>query len=146
MALRLYNTMSRSIEEFVPIRDEEVGMYSCGPTVYNYAHIGNLRTFLFEDLLKRVLTASGFTVNHVMNVTDVGHLSGDGDDGEDKLEIMARQKKKSAWEIAEYYTEAFFKDFDELKMIRPNTISKATDHIQEMIDLILRLEERGHTY
>jgi cysteinyl-tRNA synthetase len=146
MALRLYNTMSRSIEEFIPITAKEVGMYSCGPTVYNYAHIGNLRTFLFEDLLKRVLIASGFEVNHVMNITDVGHLSGDGDDGEDKLERAAREKKKSAWEIADYYTEAFLKDFDDLKMIRPDTICKATDHIQEMIDLILRLEEKGHTY
>lgn len=146
MALRLYNTMSRSLEEFIPITAKEVGMYSCGPTVYNYAHIGNLRTFLFEDLLKRVLIASGFEVNHVMNITDVGHLSGDGDDGEDKLERAAREKKKSAWEIADYYTEAFLKDFDDLKMIRPDTICKATDHIQEMIDLILRLEEKGHTY
>ena len=146
MALRLYNTMSRSIEEFIPITAKEVGMYSCGPTVYNYAHIGNLRTFLFEDFLKRVLIASGFEVNHVMNITDVGHLSGDGDDGEDKLERAAREKKKSAWEIADYYTEAFLKDFDDLKMIRPDTICKATDHIQEMIDLILRLEEKGHTY
>ena len=146
MALRLYNTMSRTVQEFIPIKEHEVGMYSCGPTVYNYAHIGNLRTFLFEDLLKRVLIASGFEVNHVMNVTDVGHLSGDGDDGEDKLEVMARRQKKSAWEIAEYYTKAFFQDFDELKMIRPTTISKATDHIQEMIDLIKRLEANGHTY
>ena len=146
MALRLYNTMSRSLEEFIPITAKEVGMYSCGPTVYNYAHIGNLRTFLFEDLLKRVLIASGFEVNHVMNITDVGHLSGDGDDGEDKLERAAREKKKSAWEIADYYTEAFLKAFDDLKMIRPDTICKATDHIQEMIDLILRLEEKGHTY
>ena len=146
MALRLYNTMSRSIEEFIPITAEKAGMYCCGPTVYNYAHIGNLRTFLFEDLLKRVLIASGYEVTHVMNVTDVGHLSGDGDDGEDKLEKAAREKKKSAWEIAKYYTDAFFRDFDDLKMIRPSTTCKATDHIQEMIDLILRLKEKGHTY
>ena len=146
MALRLYNTMSRSIEEFIPITAKKAGMYCCGPTVYNYAHIGNLRTFLFEDLLKRVLIASGYEVTHVMNVTDVGHLSGDGDDGEDKLEKAAREKKKSAWEIAKYYTDAFFRDFDDLKMIRPSTTCKATDHIQEMIDLILRLEEKGHTY
>ncbi|NLZ77288.1 MAG: cysteine--tRNA ligase [Spirochaetales bacterium] len=146
MALRLYNTMSRSIEEFIPIKAGKVGMYCCGPTVYNYAHIGNLRTFLFEDLLKRVLIASGYEVTHVMNITDVGHLSGDGDDGEDKLEKAAREKKKSAWEIAEYYTEAFFRDFDDLRMIRPSTTCKATDHIRQMIDLILRLEEKGHTY
>lgn len=146
MSVTLYNTMSRSLETFVPVNKEEVGMYACGPTVYNYAHIGNLRTFLFEDILKRVLTVSGFSVNHVMNITDVGHLSDDGDEGEDKLERQARAEKRSVWEIADYYTKAFFRDYDALNMVRPNTISKATDHIQQMIDLIQRLEERGHTY
>ncbi len=146
MSVKLYNTMSRSLETFVPVKKEEVGMYACGPTVYNYAHIGNLRTYLFEDTLKRALTISGFTVNHVMNITDVGHLSDDGDEGEDKLEVQARREKRSVWEIADYYTKAFFRDFDALNMIRPNTVSKATDHIQEMIDLIKRLEEKGHTY
>ncbi len=146
MSVQLFNTMSRSIETFVPIKEEEVGLYTCGPTVYNYAHIGNLRTFLFEDLLKRVLTVSGFTVNHVMNITDVGHLTDDGDEGEDKLEKQAREQKRSVWQIAEYYTQAFYRDFDALNMIRPTTVCKATDHIQEMIDLIKRLEEGGHTY
>lgn len=146
MPVQLYNTMSRSIEPFVPVKADEVGLYTCGPTVYNYAHIGNLRTFLFEDTLKRVLTLSGFSVNHVMNITDVGHLTDDGDDGEDKLEKMAKEQKRSVWEIADYYTKAFFADFDALNMIRPNTVCKATDHIQAMIDLIRRLEERGHTY
>lgn len=146
MPVQLYNTMSRSLETFVPVKEGEVGLYTCGPTVYNYAHIGNLRTYLFEDTLKRTLTLSGFTVNHVMNITDVGHLTGDGDDGEDKLEKMARQQKQSVWEIADYYTTAFFADFDALNMVRPTTVCKATDHIQDMIDLIRRLEEGGHTY
>ncbi len=146
MPVLLYNTMSRKLEEFIPLKENEVGLYSCGPTVYNYAHIGNLRTFLFEDLLKRTLLLSGFAVHHVMNITDVGHLTGDGDDGEDKLEKMASQTNRSVWEIARFYTEAFFKDYDELNMIRPTVVCKATDHIQQMIDLIKRLEERGHTY
>ncbi|NLK06951.1 MAG: cysteine--tRNA ligase, partial [Spirochaetales bacterium] len=146
MPVLLYNTMNRCVEEFVPLDDQQVGLYSCGPTVYNYAHIGNLRTFLFEDLLKRVLQLSGFSVNHVMNITDVGHLTGDGDDGEDKLEHMANKTNRTVWEIASYYTDAFFKDYDELNMIRPSTVCKATDHIQQMIALIKRLEEGGHTY
>ena len=146
MPVLLYNTMSRALEPFHPIKESEVGLYSCGPTVYNYAHIGNLRTFLFEDLLKRTLRVSGFTVNHVMNITDVGHLTGDGDDGEDKLEKMAHTTNRTAWEIAAFYTEAFFKDYDDLNMIRPSTVCKATDHVQQMIDLIKRLEAGGHTY
>ena len=146
MPVSLYNTMSRSVEKFEPINDKEVGLYTCGPTVYNYAHIGNLRTFLFEDLVKRTLVFSGYQVKHVMNITDVGHLTGDGDDGEDKLEKMARKAKKTVWDIAEYYTKAFFNDFDQLGMIRPDITCKATDHIPQMIALIKRLEERGHTY
>nr|WP_321303712.1 cysteine--tRNA ligase [uncultured Sphaerochaeta sp.] len=146
MPVFLYNTMSRSLEAFEPLHDKEVGLYSCGPTVYNYAHIGNLRTFLFEDLLKRTLLVSGFKVNHVMNITDVGHLTGDGDEGEDKIEKMASQTHRSVWEIAQFYTDAFFKDYDSLHMIRPSVVCKATDHIQQMIDLIKRLEESGHTY
>lgn len=146
MSVLLYNTMSRQLEPFQPIKESEVGLYSCGPTVYNFAHIGNLRTFLFEDLLKRMLLVSGFNVNHVMNITDVGHLTGDGDDGEDKLEKMAHKTNRTVWEIAAFYTEAFFKDYDELNMIRPGTVCKATDHVSQMIDLIKRLEEGGHTY
>ncbi len=146
MPISLYNTMSRSVEKFEPIDPREVGLYTCGPTVYNYAHIGNLRTFLFEDLLKRTLLFAGYPVKHVMNITDVGHLTDDGDDGEDKLEKMAQQSKKSVWDIADYYTKAFFSDFDELGMLHPDITCKATDHIEQMIALIQRLEERGHTY
>jgi cysteinyl-tRNA synthetase len=138
--------MSRSIELFQPINPGSVGMYTCGPTVYNYAHIGNLRTFLFEDLLKRTLEYAGYQVRHVMNITDVGHLTGDGDEGEDKIEKMAHKTGKTVWEIADFYTKAFFKDYDALSIIRPDVVCKATDHIKDMIALIQRLEKGGHTY
>jgi cysteinyl-tRNA synthetase len=138
--------MSRSIELFQPINPGSVGMYTCGPTVYNYAHIGNLRTFLFEDLLKRTLEYAGYQVRHVMNITDVGHLTGDGDEGEDKIEKMAHKTGKTVWEIADFYTKAFFKDYDALNIIRPDVVCKATDHIKDMIALIQRLEKGGHTY
>ena len=146
MKVYLYNTMSRAVEEFKPISDEYVGLYSCGPTVYNYAHIGNLRTYIFEDTLKRVLRHAGYNVKHVMNITDVGHLTGDGDDGEDKMEKSARESGRSVWDIAKFYTDAFFKDYDSLNIIRPDVVCPATQHIQQMIDLIKRLEAGGHTY
>ena len=146
MKVYLYNTMSRTVEEFKPISDKVVGMYCCGPTVYNYAHIGNLRTYIFEDTLKRVLIHAGYKVKHVMNITDVGHLTGDGDDGEDKMEKSARESGKSVWDIAKFYTDAFFKDYDSLNIIRPNVICPATKHIPQMIELIKRLEQGGHTY
>lgn len=144
--MRLYNTMSRRIEEFVPVEPGKVSMYCCGPTVYNYAHIGNLRTFLFEDLLHRTLEVEGYDVKHVMNITDVGHLTGDGDDGEDKLGKRSRETGKSVWDIAKFYTDAFFKDEQDLDIKRPDVVCRATDHIQDMINLIKRLEEKGHTY
>ncbi len=144
--MKLYNTMSRSVEEFVPIVPGKVSMYCCGPTVYNYAHIGNLRTYIFEDLLHRTLRRAGYDLCHVMNITDVGHLTGDGDDGEDKLGKRSRETGKSVWEIADFYTKAFFADEKDLNIIRPDIVCKATDHIQDMIELIKRLEDRGHTY
>lgn len=144
--MELYNTMSRKIEEFVPIKENQVSMYCCGPTVYNYAHIGNLRTFIFEDILKRTLLNNGYKVKHVMNITDVGHLTGDGDDGEDKLGKRSKETGKSVWDIAAFYTDAFFKDEEELNIIRPTIVCKVTDHIGDMIKLIQKLEERGHTY
>ncbi len=146
MELKLYNTMTRRTEPFVSIKPGEVGMYTCGPTVYNWAHIGNLRTYIFEDVLKRTLRRAGYAVRHVMNITDVGHLTGDGDDGEDKMEKSARESGRSVWDIAAFYTEAFFRDFDALNNIRPDVVCKATDHIADMIALIHRLEERGYTY
>ena len=144
--MRLYNTMSRSIEEFVPINEGKVSMYCCGPTVYNYAHIGNLRTYIFEDLLRRTLRRSGYDVKHVMNITDVGHLTGDGDDGEDKMEKSARETGRTVWDIAEFYMKAFFRDEEALNIERPDIICRATEHIDDMINLIKRLEEGGHTY
>ncbi|MCR4676780.1 MAG: cysteine--tRNA ligase [Sphaerochaetaceae bacterium] len=146
MKVQLYNTMTRKLEEFVPVSEDHVGMYTCGPTVYNYAHIGNLRTFIFEDTLKRMLKHAGYNVKHVMNITDVGHLTGDGDDGEDKMEKTARETGKSVWDIADFYTKAFFRDYDALNIIRPDVVCPATKHIDQMIALIKRLEEGGHTY
>ena len=144
--MRIYNTMSRTVEPFKSIEEGKVGMYCCGPTVYNYAHIGNLRTYIFEDILKRTLIRAGFDVKHVMNITDVGHLTGDGDDGEDKMEKSARESGRSVWDIAAFYTKAFFRDEEALDIIRPDIVCKATDHIQDMIALIQRLEKGGHTY
>ncbi len=144
--MKIYNTMSRRIEEFVPIVPNKAFMYCCGPTVYNYAHIGNLRTYIFEDLLHRTLSVAGFKVKHCMNITDVGHLTGDGDDGEDKMEKRSKETGKTVWEIADFYEKAFFKDTTALNIIRPNIVCKATDHIKEMIELIQKLEKEGHTY
>ena len=146
MELQLYNTMTRQKEVFTPIKPPHVGLYTCGPTVYNFAHIGNLRTYVFSDILKRVLTYNGFKVKHVMNITDVGHLTGDRDMGEDKLESGARREGKSAWEIAEYYTQAFKKDLKKLNIIEPTIWCKATDTIDDQIALIRTLEEKDYTY
>lgn len=146
MELILFNTLTRRKERFVPIQPPHVGLYTCGPTVYNYAHIGNLRTYIFEDVLKRVLALNGFQVKHVMNITDVGHLTGDRDMGEDKLEKGARREGKSAWEIAEYYTQAFRKDIRRLNIQEPTVWCKATDNIGEQIGLIRTLETKGFTY
>ena len=140
MPLLLYNTLTRRKEEFIPLKSNSVGLYTCGPTVYNYAHIGNLRTYIFEDVLKRVLAYNGLDVRHVMNITDVGHLTGDRDMGEDKLEAGARREGKSAWEIAEHYTEAFKRDMKHLNILEPTLWCKATETIPEQIQLIQQLE------
>jgi len=142
----LYNTLSRKKEEFKSIKNQEVGLYACGPTVYNYAHIGNLRTYLFEDLLKRTLLYNGYHVKHVMNITDVGHLTGDADMGEDKLEKGAKKEGKTAQEIASYYTAEFKKDLVNLNILEPHVWCKATDYITEQIDLIKILEQKNYTY
>lgn len=146
MEIRLYNTLTRQKETFHPLFSDYVGLYTCGPTVYNYAHIGNLRTYIFEDVLKRALQYNGLTVRHVMNITDVGHLTGDRDMGEDKLEKGAAREGKSAWDIADYYTRAFQKDMAHLNLAPPDVWCKATDTIPEQIDLIRTLEEKGYTY
>ncbi|MGD1968616.1 MAG: cysteine--tRNA ligase [Desulfobacterales bacterium] len=146
MELYLYNSLTRKKQNFKPIKAGAVGLYTCGPTVYNYAHIGNLRTYIFEDILKRVLLYNGYAVNHVMNITDVGHLTGDRDMGEDKMEAGAAREGKSAWDIAEYYTQSFKKDIQHLNILAPDVWVKATDTIPEQIALIETLEEKGYTY
>jgi cysteinyl-tRNA synthetase len=146
MVLKLYNTLSRKKEEFKPIKDKTVGLYTCGPTVYWFAHVGNLRTYIFEDILKRTLEYDGYIIKHVMNITDVGHLTSDADTGEDKMEKGAKREGKTAWEIAEFYTKAFQKDLEILNIKPPTVWIKATDTIAEQIDLIKTLEERGFTY
>ncbi|HOX08571.1 MAG TPA: cysteine--tRNA ligase [Planctomycetota bacterium] len=143
---KLYNTLTRAKDEFAPIAAPAVGLYTCGPTVYNFAHIGNLRTYVFEDVLRRALARFGFKVKHVMNITDVGHLTSDADTGEDKMELGARREGKTAWDIARFYTEAFTADCRRLNVLAPDVVCKATDHIPEMIALVRRLEEKGVTY
>lgn len=144
--LKFFNTLTRKKEKFVPLEKGKVKMYTCGPTVYWFAHIGNFRTFIFEDILRRVLEYNGFQVTHVMNITDVGHLTSDADTGEDRIEIGARRERKSAWEIAEFYAKAFFKDAERLNLLKPTIVCKATDHIKDMIELVQRLEKKGFTY
>ena len=146
MELYLYNTLTRKKEIFKPIQDKEVGLYTCGPTVYNFAHIGNLRTFIFEDILKRALLYNGYRVKHIMNITDVGHLTGDRDMGEDKMEKGAQREGKTAWEIAEFYTRSFKQDMTHLNILEPTLWCKATDTIPEQIELIKTLEDKGFTY
>ena len=121
-------------------------MYCCGPTVYMYAHIGNLRTYIFEDILHRILEFNGFEVKHVMNITDVGHLTSDADTGEDRVEMEAKRESKTVWEIAKFYTRAFFEDAEKLNVLRPTIVCEATQHIADMIGLIQRLEKKGYTY
>ncbi|MBQ2713253.1 MAG: cysteine--tRNA ligase [Clostridia bacterium] len=144
--MKLYNTLSRTKEDFVPIKANKVGMYSCGPTVYNYAHIGNLRTYIFMDLIRRAFEYEGYKVKSVMNITDVGHLLSDADDGEDKMAKASREQKKTPYEIAAYYTEVFFRDLEKLNIARPNLTPKATEHIPEMIAFVEGLLEKGYAY
>ena len=148
--LRLYNSLSRKIEVFKPLNEPLVGIYTCGPTVYDFAHIGNFRTYTTADLLVRALQYNNFDVKYVMNLTDVGHLTGDNlgdaDTGEDRMEKSAKKEGKTAWENAEFYTAAFLKDYDLLQLTKPELFVKATDHIKEQIELIERLQEKNYTY
>ncbi len=144
--LKLYNTFTRKKEEFTPIKKGQVGMYACGPTVYWYAHIGNMRSFLFSDVLHRTLEFNGFPTKLIMNITDVGHLTDDGDQGEDKMIIAMQKEGKSALEIAEVYTQAFMKDVNALNIVPADEYPKATEHIPEQIDLVEKLEKNGLTY
>lgn len=144
--MKLYNTLTRSIEELSPLTATKVGLYACGPTVYDYAHLGHLRKYTMDDLLVRVLRAQGLTVTHVQNITDVGHLVSDGDTGEDKMEKGAKKYGKTVWEISAEFEAFFWKSLDQLGVNRPDISCKATDHIPEQITLITRLEKKGYTY
>lgn len=144
--MKLYNTLTRSKDEFAPADGKTVKMYCCGPTVYNFAHIGNLRTYLFEDLLRRVLARRGWEVRHVMNITDVGHMTSDADAGEDKMMKAAAREHRSPWEIARTYEKAFVRDLDRLAITRPTVMPRATEHVVQMIALIEKLEAGGFTY
>ena len=144
--IKLYNTLTRKKEDFTPLAPPTVTMYSCGPTVYNYAHIGNLRTYIFMDELRRTLKYGGYTTKSVMNITDVGHLMSDGDDGEDKMQSAAKKQNKSPEEIAEFYSRVFFKDLERLNILLPEVIAKATDNIPEMIEFVKTLCNLGYGY
>ncbi|QCP52525.1 cysteine--tRNA ligase [Trinickia violacea] len=146
MTLALYDTWTRSVRPFEPLQPGHAGLYCCGPTVYDYAHIGNLRTYVFEDVLRRVLAENGYEVRHVVNITDVGHLVSDADDGEDKMEKGSRRTGESAWTIAERYTAAFMDDWRALNLLEPAIWCRATDHLAEQIDFIATIERNGYAY
>ena len=144
--MRLYNTLTKKVEEFIPNEEGKVKMYTCGPTVYNFAHIGNLRTYIFEDVLQKGLEHLGYDVTRVMNITDVGHLTSDGDTGEDKMEKGAKREGKTVYEIAQFYTDAFLKDMDDLHIKRPAIIEKASDHIDTYIKMIEKMISEDFAY
>ena len=146
MKLTFYNTLTRKKEEFHSIDEKRVRMYSCGPTVYSYAHIGNFRTYIFMDTLRRVLKYNGYELKHVMNITDVGHLESDADEGEDKMETAARKEKKDPYEIANFYTKIFLKDMEKLNIDKPEIITKATENISQMIDYVKEIIKNGYAY
>jgi cysteinyl-tRNA synthetase len=146
MALNLYDTYERRLRPFESLEPGRAGLYACGPTVYDYAHIGNLRTYLFGDLLRRVLQLNGYKVEHVVNITDVGHLTSDADLGEDKMEKGSRRTGRSAWDIAAYYTAAFQRDLERLRILPPTVWARATDHIPEQIAFIADIERKGFAY
>lgn len=146
MTVKLYNTLTKQKSDFVPLNGNEVRIYSCGPTVYSYAHIGNFRTYIFMDNLRRMLEYNGYNLKHVMNITDVGHLESDSDEGEDKMEKAAKKENKSPYEIAEFYTKAFFKDMEKLHIERPEIIAKATEHIPDMLEFAKEIVKNGYGY
>src|SRR4051812_35346741 len=146
VTLRLFNTLTREIADFVPIAPSRVGIYSCGPTVYAYQHIGNMRAYVFADTLRRTLRWKGFDVRHVINITDVGHLTSDADEGDDKLEAAAKREQRNIWEIADHYARAFFDDLAALRVESPDEWTKATDHIPQMIRFAEGLDVNGWCY
>ncbi|MCB9963332.1 MAG: cysteine--tRNA ligase [Rhodospirillales bacterium] len=144
--IKLFNSATRQIEPFIPIHGNKVGLYACGPTVYNYAHIGNMRAYLFEDTLQRTLRHCGYDVTFVMNITDVGHLQSDADEGDDKMALAAKREQKSPWDIARFYEEAFFRHTKMLNIQRPDIVARATEHIPEMIAMVKTLQDKGYAY
>ncbi|HLC88127.1 MAG TPA: cysteine--tRNA ligase, partial [Patescibacteria group bacterium] len=144
--LKLYNTLSRKIENFKPLIPGKVGMYTCGPTVYDYTHIGHLRKYINDDILKKVLRANGFEVHHVMNITDVGHLTSDADSGDDKMEKGAKESGRTVWEVAKFFEDYFFKSVNTVNIERADIVCRATEHIGAQIKLIKALEKNGLTY
>lgn len=146
MPLALYDTWSRTVRPFTPIHAGQVGLYCCGPTVYDHAHIGNLRTYIFQDVLRRALIREGYEVRHIVNITDVGHLTSDADEGEDKMEKGSRRTGESAWAIARRYTKAFVEDWRALRLLEPTVWCRATDHMAEQIAFIAELECAGYVY
>jgi len=144
--MKLYNTLTKTLEDFTPIHPPKVGLYTCGMTVYDYAHIGHGRKYVGDDILRRVLTRFGYNVTHVQNVTDVGHLVSDADEGEDKLEKGAKKTGKTVWEVAQFFADHFYTSMDKLNVLRPDVICKATDHIEDQINLIKKLFEKGFAY
>jgi len=144
--IKLYNTLSRTIEEFDPLNPPKAGMYACGPTVYDYTHIGHVRKYINDDILRRILEYCGFDVTHVMNITDVGHLSSDGDEGEDKLEKGAKKFGKTPLDVARFFEKDFWDNLDQVNIKRPTVVCRATEHIEDQIALIEQLQERGYTY
>lgn len=146
MSIKFYNTLTRKKEDFKPIDEKEIRMYSCGPTVYYFAHIGNLRAYLFMDTLRRVLKYNGYNLKHVMNITDVGHLVSDADEGEDKMMKAAKRENKNPFEIAQFYMDAFLADIDKLNVDRPEIIARATEHIDVMEEYVKKIIENGYTY
>jgi len=144
--MKLYNQLSRSVEEFIPQDPKNVKIYTCGPTVYSYAHIGNFSSYIYWDLLVRTLTLNGYTVNRVLNLTDVGHLSSDADEGEDKLEKGAKREGMTVWEVADKYAKAFLDDFRALNLTEPTKIARATDYIDADLELVKKLIDKGYTY
>ncbi len=146
MEVKLYNTLTKTKDNFIPLNGNEVRIYSCGPTVYSYAHIGNFRAYIFMDTLRRMLKYNGYQLKHVMNITDVGHLESDADEGEDKMEKAARKENKNPYEIANFYSEVFFKDMAKLNIEKPEIIAKATDHIPEMLQFVKEIIDNGYAY
>ena len=153
--MQLYNTLTRSLMKVRPLNEGTISLYCCGPTVYGFAHIGNLRKFIFDDTLRRTLEAAGYKVKQVMNITDVGHLMSDADEGDDKLESGASREDKTVWEVAKQYTEAFKNDMDRLDVLPPNgyhnpktndNYARATDFIEQQLEIVQLLVDRGHAY